>query len=176
MMLLGGGEGVSNKDEAITACACSRARLVSLGTEMSTGSGNTKITAANIVDPCSWQHFMSHACHPAWFPWPQSIGADSWDTPAFPDECCVIAWPCAVHILPSQHAIPLSCHAVVHNGVQSSTAASRHTQALIFPGAIGMTRERFIVGAGRIPQLRAVLKVRLGPCCKKQGAPNDKLT
>ena len=143
-MLLGGGEGGSNKCGVITACTCSRARLASAGAETFTGSGNTKITAVTIDDPCSWQHFMSHACIPAWFPWPQSIGADSCVTLEFPDECCAIACPCAAHILPSQHAIPLSCQVVAQSGVHSSATATRQTHAPIFPGAIGMARDLFI--------------------------------
>jgi len=133
MMILGGGEGVSNKDEAITAGVCSRVSLASASAEIFTGFGNTKIAAATIVDPCSWQQFIAHAVSPACPPWPQSLGADSCATPASPDECCVIAWPCAMHIFPSQHAIRLVCHGVTHIGAHSSSTANRHTHAPSLP-------------------------------------------
>src|SRR5271157_58590 len=138
MMLLGGGEGVSNKDEAITAGACSRVSCASAGAEILVGLGITKITAAIIVDPSSWQQFIPHIESLACPSRPQTIGADSCDMPAFSEVWPAFACPRAAHIFPAQHAIPLFCDPVAHSGVQSSATANRHTQAPSFPGAIGM--------------------------------------
>jgi hypothetical protein len=47
--------------------------------------------------------------------------------------------------------MPSVGHAAAHIGAHSSATATKHTHAPIFPGAIGMARDLFIVGVGRIP-------------------------
>ncbi len=69
---------------------------------------------------------------------------------------------CAMHMPPLQQSIPSVCQAVAHIGAHSSATATRHTQAPIFPGAIGMVRDLFMFGVGRIPQLPSILKLHHG--------------
>jgi hypothetical protein len=129
---------------------------------MAVASGVTKMDGADMVRLFSGQQAIGQLLMPL-APWcSQSNGVFS------APVCCGRAGSgfeclCAMHIPPLQQSIPSACQAVAHNGAHNKITANRHTHAPTFPGAIGMTRDLFIVGVGRIPQLASIHKIRQRP-------------